>query len=79
MGLLASGTLLAVVNASASEAVGALDGWRCIGRIEQGAPSVIMGDGDSATPLPAFERDELARYFETRAPQGQAYTPREGS
>jgi hydrogenase maturation factor len=68
-GLLASGALLAIVAASDASALSrsptpATAPWQIVGRIEPGPPRVIMNTGDSTTPLPAFERDELARYFD---------------
>jgi hydrogenase maturation factor len=64
-GLIASGALLAVIPADASQAVaGTLDDAgiesREIGTVEPGPPAVIMGDGAA---FPRFERDEIARYF----------------
>ncbi|MEX2246117.1 MAG: AIR synthase related protein [Dehalococcoidia bacterium] len=68
LGLLASGALLAIVRpgdygqvAAALRAVG-ID-CCALGRVEAGAPDVIL-DGDDAAPLPRFDRDELARFFE---------------
>lgn len=68
LGLLASGSLLLVVaNEDAASVKSALESvnfpCRRIGTAESGAPRVIMAD-EVSTPLPAFERDELARYFE---------------
>jgi hydrogenase maturation factor len=73
MGLLASGALLAIVDAGAIPSVAARlaeMNIACteIGTIVEGAPRVIMGSGDSALPLPAFERDELARFFDDNVP-----------
>jgi hydrogenase maturation factor len=65
LGLLASGALLVIVPAADVARVTAVDNpstFRVIGRVEQGAPGVILGPGD--TPFPMFDRDELARFFE---------------
>jgi hydrogenase maturation factor len=69
LGLLGSGALLAVVDARDADRI--VDALRnvmipcsVIGGIEEGPPGVIMGT--EHRPLPAFERDELARYFSTR-------------
>ena len=68
LGLLASGSLLVLVAPDDAAAVkDALDSvkfaCRRIGTAESGAARVIMPSEES-TPLPVFERDELARYFE---------------
>jgi hydrogenase expression/formation protein HypE len=70
LGLLASGTLLAVVSAADAGRLGATRGdpdgrWRSIGRIESGRVRVIMGTEDPAIPFPVFARDELARFFDS--------------
>jgi hydrogenase maturation factor len=80
LGLLASGALLAII---ARKDVGAvtsalaevkIDG-RIIGTVETGEAKVIMGAEDPALPLPTFDRDELARFYDaleserTRAPR----------
>lgn len=69
MGLLASGALLAIVAASDVAAtireLSARDiPATLLGTIVSGPPAVIMGDGDSAIPLPSFARDEIARFFD---------------
>lgn len=66
LGLLASGTLLAIVDASAVAAVRLQGGggWTRIGTAEAGAPKAIMRAGGGTAPFPTFERDELARYFD---------------
>jgi hydrogenase maturation factor len=66
-GLLASGSLLAVVAPHAYRGVAsALADVKiecsAIGTVESGEPRVIM-DGEAA-PLPRFDRDELARFFD---------------
>jgi hydrogenase maturation factor len=64
LGLLASGALLAVTEPPGERSLP--EGWRTIGTVVTAEPGVIMvTDGD--TPLPAFERDELARFFESEA------------
>lgn len=69
MGLLASGALLAIVAAEDAERVKQAlhsDGIGCelIGRVGNGQPGVILGRGPLATPLPAFARDEIARFYD---------------
>lgn len=69
-GLLASGALLAIVPGSESERLTASSGgdtiqWHRIGSIERGEPRVILGAETNATPLPTFDRDEVARFFES--------------
>jgi len=64
LGLLASGALVAVVNED--DAAALPRGWRAIGAVVAAEPGVIM-DAEGDTPLPAFERDELARLFESEA------------
>jgi hydrogenase maturation factor len=71
-GLLASGALLGIISAADVERVTALDSrsaFRVIGRVEAGAPMVILEpEGAGArTPLPMFDRDELARFFDGMA------------
>jgi len=71
MGLLASGALLAIVAAEDAERVkGALQsegiGGELIGRVGSGRPGVILDGGQQATPLPAFARDEIARFYDER-------------
>ena len=71
LGLLASGALLAIVSAADVEAVASADNpsmFRHIGTVVKGPSTVILQD--SNTPFPRFERDELARYFESMA-EGQ--------
>jgi hydrogenase maturation factor len=70
LGLLASGALLAIVSpAEASAVVQALAGagiaCAIIGSVESGAPRVIIGAEDLTVPFPSFERDEVARFFES--------------
>ena len=70
LGLLASGTLLAVVSDADAGRLGARSGdpdrpWRSIGRIEPGQARVIMGTEDPVIPFPVFARDELARFFDS--------------
>lgn len=69
MGLLASGSLLAVTRSTdAHRAILALREVKItsqvIATVEAGRPRVIMGDGDSTTPLGRFSRDEIARFYE---------------
>ncbi len=72
LGLLASGALLAVVPGTDADHV-ARDlsdaGIPCtpIGTVVPGPPRVILASGDSASPLPSFARDELARFFDDAA------------
>lgn len=72
LGLLASGALLAIVDGgSVTETQYALAaaGIACavIGTVVAGEPGAIMASNGRETPLPRFERDELARYFERSA------------
>jgi hydrogenase expression/formation protein HypE len=69
LGLLASGSLLAALDPS--EAPTALDRLgRCgipsarIGEILPASEGRILSDGHGSRALPAFSRDELARYLE---------------
>jgi len=69
MGLLASGALLAIVAAEDAEPVKQAlrqEGIGCelIGTVGSGQPGVILGTGQQATPLPAFARDEIARFYD---------------
>ncbi len=71
LGLIASGALLvAVPPASADPVVEALQeagiGASVIGRVLEGAPSVKIKTSKGLEALPVFDRDELARAFETR-------------
>ena len=68
-GLLASGSLLAIVDAAdAATVAGRLEQarieCRIIGGVETGAARVILDGEDSSAPLPAFDRDELARFYD---------------
>lgn len=68
LGLLASGALLAIVAPEDVARVTNVDnesGFRVIGRVEAGEPKVILGA--EGTPLPMFDRDELARFFDGMA------------
>jgi hydrogenase maturation factor len=68
MGLLASGALLAIIPRSHVGAVTSalrqvkIDG-RIIGAVESGEARVIIGAEDPASPMPTFDRDELARFY----------------
>ena len=69
LGLLASGALLAIVDARDCDAVfarlaGVKIECQVIGAVEAGPAKVIMGDQDAAAPLPHFDRDEIARFIE---------------
>jgi hydrogenase maturation factor len=69
LGLLASGALLAAVDPNdASAALDALRscgaGSRVIGRITAAAEGLTMATAEGPVPLPAFARDELARWLE---------------
>jgi hydrogenase maturation factor len=68
-GLLASGSLLAIVSAADAGRVAAALAQveiecRTIGRVESGAARVILDGEDSSAPLLAFDRDELARFYD---------------
>lgn len=65
LGLLASGALLAVIPAHRAREVVSGDNpsmSRVIGTVVAGPPGVILLD---ATPLPSFDRDEIARFFDS--------------
>jgi hydrogenase maturation factor len=69
LGIIASGSLLASVAPDAvAQILHALDRHgieaSAIGTIRE-QPGVVLRDGDDRTPLPTFERDEIARLFET--------------
>jgi hydrogenase expression/formation protein HypE len=68
-GLLASGALLAIVDAGDYTAVAdalarAKIDCQVIGRVGSGAARVIIDGEDSSAPLLAFDRDELARFYD---------------
>jgi hydrogenase maturation factor len=69
LGLIASGALLAIVPASAAGRLApaynpSMAGTTTlIGEVVAGAAGVILTD---ATPLPSFDRDEIARYFDSQ-------------
>lgn len=68
LGLLASGALLAILPEEAAASLAndrGLPGVRIIGEVEQGPGRVILEAEDQ--PLPMFERDELARFFDSTA------------
>ena len=70
LGLLASGALLAAVApADVAPALAALDGCgaggRVIGRVTAAVEGLIMATPHGPAPLPAFARDELARWLES--------------
>ncbi len=68
LGLLASGALLAIVPGEIAASIAGTShpgGARVIGKVEQGPSRVILGAEDQ--PLPMFERDELARFFDSMA------------
>jgi hydrogenase expression/formation protein HypE len=72
LGLLASGALLVAAGAEESarmiEALASAGiGAEVIGRVVDGPPAVRMKTAGGLVPLPAFERDELARLFERSA------------
>jgi hydrogenase maturation factor len=68
LGLLASGALLIAVDPAGCDAVrNAVEEEKiaasCIGELASGKEDVIM-NAQSRTPVPRFERDELARFLE---------------
>jgi len=68
-GLLASGSLLAIVaDSDGARVAGALAQMKIacqvIGRVESGPTRVILDGEDSSAPLLAFDRDELARFYD---------------
>ncbi len=76
LGLLASGTLLAIIDSADEPKLSAARTsddliWTRIGTVESGPPRVILADEDSATPLPTFARDELARFLESETAVGE--------
>ena len=70
LGLLASGALLAAVDPAAADRAlarlrrGGVDAARIGWIVDSDAGATFRSDG-AATPLPEFERDELARYLES--------------
>jgi len=69
LGLLASGSLIITLPPeeapqllSALEREG-IDAWH-IGRITPPESGIMLRDSDEFSPMPTFQRDELARYFE---------------
>lgn len=69
LGLLASGALLAVVSQDdCDRVISRLTDVKInasiVGIVEAGPATVIIGREDSTAPLPQFERDELARFYE---------------
>lgn len=76
LGLLASGSLVAIIPAADVGAVTSalarvkING-RIIGAVESGAPEAIMRANDSSPAFPSFDRDELARFYE-EVEQGEA-------
>ncbi len=80
LGLLASGSLLAIVArgdyAAVAEAL-ARAGIAChaIGRVAGRGARAIMDTVDTDVPLVTFGRDELARFFEAEAGRGANTTP----
>jgi hydrogenase expression/formation protein HypE len=83
-GLLASGALLAIVAPHDGDAViaslrGAKIDGQVIGEVESGRAGVIMGDQDTAVPLPHFHRDQIARFIEGAQGSGHSEIDAEGS
>jgi hydrogenase maturation factor len=76
LGLLSSGALLAIIPRQHVAAVTSelarikIDG-RIIGAVESGEARVIMGAEDPASPLPTFDRDELARFYGGAVTRGE--------
>lgn len=73
LGLLASGCLLAAVapedEAAALAALGGAGiAATAIGTLQPEAAGMVMVEHDGERPLPAFSRDELARYLEQNQP-----------
>jgi hydrogenase expression/formation protein HypE len=72
LGLIASGALLVAASPEESpqmvESLAAADikAW-VIGRVVNGPAAVKMETPDGLVPMPAYERDELARLFESPA------------
>jgi hydrogenase maturation factor len=86
LGLLASGSLLAIVSAEDAARLASRRNetgieWQPIAKVESGPPMVIMGAEDPAIPFPTFARDELARFFDSAdggRDESRAHSP-EGS
>ncbi|MDP3064332.1 MAG: AIR synthase related protein [Chloroflexota bacterium] len=75
LGLLASGALLiAVPPGGLTPLLAALSAAdvaaQAIGVLRPASEGVRLMTGGQATPLPTFERDELARFFASQAPHG---------
>ena len=75
LGLLASGSLLAIIDPSdLTKAQHALDACgissAVIGRVVGGEPGVIMADDSGESPFPTFDRDELARFLDDAIEHG---------
>lgn len=75
LGLLASGALLAAADPGAARP--AVERLRAagipaavIGEARPAPEGRLLVEGDRAVPLPVFERDELARWLESRPPAG---------
>jgi hydrogenase maturation factor len=75
LGLLASGALLIAVPPkgvtpllTALSAAGVAA--QAIGELRPASEGVRMTAGGAPSPLPTYERDELARFFASQAPQG---------
>jgi hydrogenase maturation factor len=69
LGLLSSGALLGIVAAEDADAVVASchqHAIECViaGTVEPGEPGVIMDSASRSAPLRAFDRDELARFYD---------------
>jgi hydrogenase maturation factor len=68
LGLLASGALLAAVDpndaSSALDALRSCGAGQVIGRVTAAAEGLTMATAEGPVPLPAFARDELARWLE---------------
>jgi hydrogenase maturation factor len=68
LGLLASGALLAAVDpnhtSSALDALRTCGAGQVVGRVTTAAEGLTMATAEGSVPLPAFARDELARWLE---------------
>lgn len=79
LGLLASGALLIVVDAGACDSVAAALGRNtttcaCIGELASAGSTAIIDQ--NGHPLPRFERDEVARFFDTLKEEGASEVTR---
>ena len=69
LGLLASGCLIIALSPQempellAALEKGGINAWE-IGRVTKASEGILLKEGGKTCPVPTFERDEIARYFE---------------